>query len=682
MSDDVKRPPAPDRFGVTGLLGPDCAVYYDNLFSSRHIGRVSDLLVAKLREVGMDELRIRALLLFGFFEAYRTHANAAGTDILPEPLVLECGIDSEQVAIGFTFKTGIGLDTDGLVDRVAQGAPNGFFETLLCELQARSDRLIVRVHPGVQAEVITLCGIGGAPSEKLPPELAVLDDGTGSDREIPEGVEYVQLADLDYAALLRADGPGQALQRPPSGEFLAQGCTELEDAIRLKAQLAALEKKFKVAGGAEVVTEEVIRVKGQSGDLVDNSVIRVKAAEGEDEGESGPIVVRGGEGEKPAQAIKGLFKKVWPFKKKDQELEELEAIEAEIPGEEDVPEGEYDVDAIRAGLEEAAQGAEALEEAEQANDVQGDSEVEAAAESLRVEIEKGSLDRTIDKAQKELIDIKKDVSSSKAKRWMDGLMGDLVAEKSRLADLTKKLNQSIRQKEHEFKTREIALQEEMRRRDEMLKQKNNALIRTKEQLNQVSMTLEKFKAASQEKAEDALYKQKFAVTQKILASTKDENSKLNAKVDELKAQLASAQMGIKSRSGPSQTEFSALKVKHEKLVRQAEQMREMNDQLTSRIQQLADRVDTTRAPAGVTEKRLEAAMKQVAAGQKEVDLLKLRVEELQREDARIKMELKRSQVELKAAKTYIANRGVVGGGKPGAGTGSGGTGAGGAGSAA
>ena len=37
---------SPDSFGVVGLLGDDCKIYYDSIFSARHIGRVSDLLTA------------------------------------------------------------------------------------------------------------------------------------------------------------------------------------------------------------------------------------------------------------------------------------------------------------------------------------------------------------------------------------------------------------------------------------------------------------------------------------------------------------------------------------------------------------------------------------------------------------------------------------------------------------
>src|SRR3954451_9873328 len=85
-------------FGVAGFLDEKSKVFYSSIFTTRHVGRVTDLIAAKLLEHGLDELRLRAVLLFGTFEVFRSQEGA--TDIsalqrLGEPLVIECGLDED-----------------------------------------------------------------------------------------------------------------------------------------------------------------------------------------------------------------------------------------------------------------------------------------------------------------------------------------------------------------------------------------------------------------------------------------------------------------------------------------------------------------------------------------------------------------------------------------------------------
>src|SRR5262245_38633979 len=89
-----KSPPrALECFGVAGLLAEGCQVFYQSLFSPRQVGRVTDLIAARVRAAGHDELRLRSLLLLGVFEAYygQTEAGIAGLKALGEPVIVECG---------------------------------------------------------------------------------------------------------------------------------------------------------------------------------------------------------------------------------------------------------------------------------------------------------------------------------------------------------------------------------------------------------------------------------------------------------------------------------------------------------------------------------------------------------------------------------------------------------------
>ncbi|MCM2277117.1 MAG: hypothetical protein NDJ89_03500 [Oligoflexia bacterium] len=703
MPDGAKTPRSLNSFGVSGLLGEDCKVYYDNLFTTKHVGRVSDLIAARLREAGADELKLRALLLYGVFQAYRFRSSEAA----PEPVLVECGVDGESIAVGVAFKGELPLESGGLAEKIMSFAGNegSPLLELLNGLYRHADRLIVRVQPAEQIEVVAILGVSGDPLAVKPaPEIVLI--GTGEDvRETPKAEDYIELGDLDYANLLNTDAT-VSVAPPPTGEFLAHGVSELEDAMRLRAQAAVLEGKYQVGGLHPEASPQLFRIKGEKkpgegsqstlikgtpqGDLVDRAVVVIGSPEEAaanalpesdprvqlylmriqelqqrivalEQGAAQARVERGGGQDGPSGAetagesgaLQGLFKKVWPFKKKAQGESEAETEDAGKDSEQE--------------KEETAREAATQPKAKKIRDSGETDEAEKDANELLAELEKGEIDRTISKAKAELNDIKKDVQSQKAKRWMDGLMGELVQEKARLAEMAHKLNSSIRQKELEFKNREIKLQEEIRKRDESLRQKTHALARSKDQLSQVNMQMEKFRLQSQEKTEESHFRQKYQLSQKLLVASKEEVSKLTSKVDDLKGQLASAQMALKSRgSTTASMEVQTLRTKNERTARQLEELRNVNEQLTARIQQLAEKAERPgkAVETAETPKKLEASMKQLAAAQKDNEQLKLRIEELSHEELRMKGELKRALLEVKNLRAVLAKKAGGSPGKP------------------
>ena len=97
-----------DTFGVSGLLDAKCKVFYYNLFSPNHVGRVSDLLSARLRAK-------RIAMNFGFAccssspcsKATPSQIRNGGSGqvgVLSQPITLECGIDGEKMAIGISIE--------------------------------------------------------------------------------------------------------------------------------------------------------------------------------------------------------------------------------------------------------------------------------------------------------------------------------------------------------------------------------------------------------------------------------------------------------------------------------------------------------------------------------------------------------------------------------------------------
>ena len=652
-----------ESFGVAGLLGEDCRVYYDSLFSSRNVGRLGDLISALLRSQQTDEIRIRALILFTFMAAYRAqasategHRDAPVHSPLPDPIALELGLDNEKIALSFSFVPGGFLS--------ASGVPQGALAETLARLRPYADRIVVRVEAGKRVELVMLIGIPGkmkVEAEKDRPEASMVQVPPGA--SAPKPAQYIQLGDIDYSRLLAGVEPGQRLEHPSPGEMMAQGSNELADALRSR----------KKSHGAEKIV-----IQGKTGDLQDQTEFRVESTpevekpdttnaneallrpyrerieqlqrELESLRNSSGRAIHGGVAvQQAASAIGGLFRKVWSGKSAQPTPEP-----ASSPAQ-----AEEEVIVVKAGATSAAHSESAGDRDDDEVEVEnqgGKANTEVEAKSFMTEIEEGSLDRTVKRAQEEVGDIKKDIQSARAKRWVEGLMTDLVAEKARLRELAKRLTSTMRQKEMEFKGREIALQEELKRRDEMLKQKNTALARGKEQMSQMTLTMEKLRSTA-EKSDEVGTKAKLMLTQKLLAGSKDEVTRLTQKVDDLKDQLAAAQLQSSKRpvAASSSTELSAMKVKYERAVRQSEELRVMNEQLTDRIQTLMEKKDDRRGgESSDSGKKLDAAVKQLGTFQKENDQLKLRLEEMQREETRLKMELKRAQTDMKNLKVAVA----------------------------
>ncbi len=697
-----------ESFGVAGLLSEEAKVYYNSLFSTRHVGRVSDLIAANLRGAGLDELRVRSLVLFSTFEVFRSQVEAAAqaSDLrLPEPLVIECGVDDDKIAVGVSFiMPEGGFPTfKGLAERIGSGKATGIFEELLVELYNKSDRLVVRGQKGTRrVELVALLGIPGqmdeaALAEKAPVAIVTIADGFSGDS--PKPASYIELGDLDYPELLKDSPPGVNAPAVSAGAALVLGVSEIEESVRVRGKTDS-DTTVNRIGGAKAEEESVVRIKGGGAETTDQSVIRVSGGNTEVADRSEMRVVSGndsvrvmeleiqireleeklrrqqtqgqaqgveGEGDEsaattPKEKIQDILKKVkrvWPFSRKNDDEDEDEDDDSDESDDED---NDSD-DATASGEAESSDEDEEeevvvtkkgkkkkvvveeeeapLEATTSAASSAAFGETDAATRAIIAEFQTEKLDQTLEKAQKEAAEIKAEMGSPRAKRWVDGLMQELVQEKARLHEASKKLNSTMRSRELEFRNREASLTEELRRRDEMIRQKTNALNRAKDQVTQVTIAAERNKSSKGSGGEDGHFKQKYGLSQKMLTSAKEENQSLQEKISELKNQLMSAQMASSKRNQPSIAEYSALQAKFEREKRQADELKKANVLLQERVSEAAkkERVAGSNEDA---RKQLDVANKRVALTQKEAEKLALQLEESQRESVRLQMELNKA----------------------------------------
>lgn len=711
-----KYPPrSMNSFGVAGLLREDCQVLFEGLFSPRHVGRVSDLIAARLQKSGADELRLRILLLMTFFECYRAQAApAAELGTLAEPLVVECGIDSEKIAIGVSFNLpdNVKVNLNGLADRLKGGRPEGGFEQLLVQMQGAADKLVFRAQPAIRRyEVITLLALSAIDlkADTDPDRAHIVVMSTNID-DVPKAAFYTELGDLDYPKLLRDDARGARAPKTASGEMfarIAQERVQKDDIARVSAPaeesqalLQALRDRNRETDSGTTV------VSGGASDMPDDTVIRVSGSAGAEGLDQTPIHVKGGSAqavgsheaknssaqnahyeaqiralqEKIAQlqgqaatvatVVSGAsaspaptaeesvaaveeqssdggwlgkkIKKIWPFKKPVEAAKSEESTGLaggpETTAGAGVPSvavrgsassGAATLSAPAAGVPQAP----AQPPAQQNSATNDDPNV--IANNLMLSVEGGSLDHLIKRAQNEG-KAAAGGGAARAQKWVDGLISELMAEKGKIRDMAKRVGLSVRQKELEFKNKESSLQEELARRDDQLKQKNSALARTKDQLTQLQMKVERMKSSHQGAAMDGMYKKKFDHAKGMVTQLQEESTALKKKIEELKGALVTS-----SRTANSVTaqELSSMKEKYDRTRKEAEdykiqlaQLQEKFDQQDRENRSAANRMDEFKD-------RLKKAMEVAVRTKRMMEKQQFRADQWEKEATKLKAQL-------------------------------------------
>ena len=268
--------------------------------------------------------------------------------------------------------------------------------------------------------------------------------------------------------------------------------------------------------------------------------------------------------------------------------------------------------------------------------------LESQTKTLVNELHGGGLDHVLRVAQWESVNLKRDLKNQQANKWIDNLMGSLNAERTRLAELGKKIHGSVRNKEMEFKDKVGVLQEELRKKDVAIAQKTAALARTKDQLSKVTESNEKLKMIAQNSEDDIHYKQKYDMTHKMLELAKDENVALAQKVEDLKGQMSANAAASKSTPAMA-SQMMVLQQKYERLFKQTEEFKKSNRQLMEKLK------EPRRTSVGSEElrKKMEIAMKMLQGEKQEKLNLKSQLVTQHQESARLREELKRMQLENK-----------------------------------
>ena len=146
---------------------------------------------------------------------------------------------------------------------------------------------------------------------------------------------------------------------------------------------------------------------------------------------------------------------------------------------------------------------------------------------------------------------------------------------------------------------------------------------------------------------------------------KEENLKLTKRLDESRKLLTAAQNATKMKGGPSAGEVLDLKTKFERSLKQMDELKKNNLQLTEKLNE-SKKEKTASIQMVEAKNKLDESNHTLAIVRKENEKLRHKSEEIQREKLKAEMELAKLKSAAKFAGAKPAPPGS-GGSKPGAG---------------
>jgi hypothetical protein len=645
-----------NSFGVAGLLDSKADVFYSNDLRARNIGRVSDLVSAKLRESDIDELRIRALLVYGVFQSYavRLLSNHHHEEI--PPVSVEIGLDAAHVvvAVAFHWESENEPNWEGLAERIDSQSGADAFEKALGQFHIHSNQVVVRYE--AEERRIEIVGIlNRTNSEIHDPTMVVPINSTTT--PLLEVSKYIELGDLNFSKLLKNPVAETEVKIP--GEKVA----EEEDVRRIAGSAGEETAETKVISGASKADPDkalaAIREKYESTvSELKNTVHELKerlesaenaASERRFTSDSGsadeePILVKGAQEKEEKEDDWGVhfLKQVWPFapkadaKKEKEDPKTVEKIEADS-----------DLD------EERVITIEGEKTSDSDDAVVVEDKLDDAAEATLRELQDIAKSSKSKKLEETLHEIEEEAEPDKAKRWVDSLSSELLQEKARLNELQRNLTKQIRQRELEFKTSERALKQELKRKDEIIAQRQAAIENKTDQIAQLNLAVERASTATNDK-ESQQIKVKLDRAQRM-SQMKDEEAKaLLVKVRDLENRLIIAQ--AKAQKGNDLQAASKI-VGLEKKV---DEYKRINQRLMESLNSQKEKSNDKEV--GDLRRKIDQLDRLLAEGKRNMEKSAFKFRELQESEKKLQIDLARAVEENRSLrKNAVRGSGESGG---------------------
>lgn len=639
----------PVAFGVVDLLLPNATVFYTPLFDSLHLGKVSDLFLARLREVKIDELQLRLVLSLGV--TLGTKYRGQGSSLQRGSVLIECGLDEHSCIFGFSFTLAHTFDLQGeeLVQRVAQQKPKDGLESALLALHRFAGPIMVKYQPhSRRLEVVVRMLLGeaapivGSQSEELVQFFLLSSpDAAGSSLSSPLSsssgsgpippIHYVHLGDLNAQELLpESESHLESDLDLPFGSEFSSGLP-LEESIEIHNDSLGMPQGVESEG---LDPSAPVQKKRKSKEPEVGIVKRLKSLFNPFRKEPPK--------KRPAETVEPIFKQSFSTALPEEEIlikggnEENEEVfrfqDSSTEPSVIVVKGNEkfkplsDERIVVSGSGEGNESAEAIPitRIPPLASPQAPSREEAISANGEGSLNSDAFNRILSAAKGEVVDIIKTIAEPQARTWVADLVKNLSAEKNKL-DIKLKLNSlNSRKNEMEAAKANRTLKEELggkrfliarlEKEIEMLKQSQNY---------DQKMKLEVIKQ----------FEQKLEMKDRMLQVVKEENFKSKKKVEDLKAaSLAAAyvpNLPSPAAASPveiSEEDYTKMQSKYDRLNQQAEELRQVNRQLLDRLSNakpesaLSETASATESPSNLTENlaQLQARFERVNSQSEEL----------------------------------------------------------------
>lgn len=587
-------------FGVAAFIDAQGTILYTSDYRSRAVGRISDLIAAQLQGTGVDELRLRAVLLLALYQSYAIRGQRLHTTFEAQPCSLEVGLDSQflAVSVSFHWEEGRAPHFSDLAERINREAYLNPFEEVLGFLRLFCTQLILKYeYKENRLELVMLFDL--AESARDSREPFVLSEVKSETTPLLEVKSYIELGDLDSIGLLKS-------------KYEEQSKVVEESETIVGPDEKAIEEEVLLQGSIEAETEET--VKGSKDSDLDSTEVNGDEADPEATHRLGgdkPVekefnrVVKGGEKKQEKGWNLGWFKKL--LGQEDSKNEESPLSQEE----------NLKLSAVNLEHQESEQIA---------------AEFQEETDRLIKDLSESVLLPDNPQIKKVLGEISKSVESDKANRWVESLSTELIQEKARISQLSKDLQQEHRQRLQQFQRLETSLKEEIKRRDALIRRQESSLIHKEQKITQILK--DRDVSHAQEAASHASdeYKHKYEQLSKAAGGKDAEIRALNLKMKDLENKLMIAQS--KSRSG-NETALTARLTNSE---RKVEELKRLNQRLTESLNAQKERSHDKREEQE-HRRKLEVVERQSMDFKKQLDRTAARLKEVQDSERKVQIEL-------------------------------------------
>lgn len=675
------------RRGLEALLKPDARVVYENLFSTRHLGRVIDLVLYESRDfiaacANSEDTgyRIRQLAELAVFLAWTNYRKGEKLKCVE----LECGWDDTLLV----FSVSSYIDPDVRDFMPAQNPKPGTaaarIQRLLQRVRVMSDGIAVRHHPE-RGRFQAFAFVGKQRLESIP--LSEYEVMAAADEDEKAAVASVKpLASADVEGFNKGEDAGI--------EASARTADDVSSVI--KGQNEKDNSKVVIKGSTQVISD-VIHIKGGGSNLGDvfghhdssgravrsnlseNEIASFIGAEGAGFG-SAP-----GEGDSTENVSPALLPQ------SEEHLKTLiQTVRVDVTALNPAVEGEeFDrrfaviTKAIQENYLNALQHAVRVREiqthasikqfkdkaelaAAERDELQSDNEklmrivIAAQKAGVKVEGEKVTIPALEDlkggsaEAMKKILDAPEVPAA--AKPWAKAVMEDLLAQRIDLGEKKAGLEKTLKKIELDTRNRETALTERIRVLDEQLKAKDFAIKQGREALANAMTTMES--ARKNGGSLGAQAGRQTAAIQRELQEARESRTRLEKRANEWQKKLGEEVAKRKAFEEQKNAEINQLTQQRDRALKVADEQQEQIKDLQSKLAARGSGFGQAqqKGPGGTNEAaelkyKLDQANKIMKSMKDEIDRYRKRFDELKLEETNLRVEIGRLQAQLKKGKT-------------------------------